>query len=85
MLGGPGDGKPAGADNPPAYERNPAAERVPVLGPDDMIRLAYDDNITRSNRRERLHQAREALRAKETAGEVVIEADGGGWRIIEAR
>ena len=79
------DGKPAGAGNPPAYERNPAADRVPVLGPDDVIRLAYDDSITRSNRRERLRLAREALRAKEAAGEVVVERDGEGWRIIETR
>ena len=35
-------GKPACADNPPAYERNPAADRVPMLGRDDLIRLAFD-------------------------------------------
>ena len=79
------NGKPAGAGNPPAWERNPAADRVPVLGPDDLIHLHYDDNITRSNRRERLHQSREALRSKEAAGEVVIETDGAGWRIVETR
>ena len=56
-----------------------------MLGPDDVIRLAYDDSITRSNRRERLRLAREALRAKEAAGEVVVERDGEGWRIIETR
>ena len=32
--------KPAGAGNPPAIERNPAADRVPALDPDDLIRLA---------------------------------------------
>ena len=37
--------KPAGAGNPPAYERNPAADRVPVLGPDDLIRLAFDGDL----------------------------------------
>ena len=79
------NGKPAGKDNPPAFERNPAVDRVPVLGPDDLIRLTYDDHITRSNRRERLHQAREAMRAKAAAGEIVIEVDGDGWRVIEAR
>ena len=78
--------KPAGAGNPPAWERNPAADRVPMFGADDLIRLTYDGNITRSNRRERLHQGREAMRAKADAGEVVIETDAGdGWRIIEAR
>ena len=80
------DGKPAGS-GPPAYERNPAADRVPVLGPDDLIRLTYDNNLDLSagTLRKRLHDAREALRAKEAAGEVVIETDNAGWRIIETR
>ena len=56
-----------------------------MLGPDDLIRLTYDDNITRGNRDKRLHLARQELRKKEAAGEVVIEVDGAGWRIIEAR
>ena len=38
------DGKPAGDRNPPVYERNPAADRGPELGPDDLIHLAFDDN-----------------------------------------
>ena len=80
------NGKPASDSNPPAFERNPAADRVPVLGPDDLIRLAFDNNITRSNRRERLRLSREALAAKEAAGEIVREPDGsGGERIIETR
>ena len=79
------DGRPGGAANPPAYERNPAADRVPMLGPDDLIRLAYDDNITPGNRRDRLSEARKWMRAKEAAGEVAIERDGEGLRIIETR
>ena len=79
------DGRPASDGNPPAFERNPAADRVPELGPDDLIRLAFDDNITRSNRRERLRLARRALRDKEAAGDVVIEMADEGWRIVEAR
>ena len=80
------NGKPAGDGNPPAQVRNPAADRVTVLGPDDLIRLAFDDNITRSNRRERLRLAREALAAKEAASEIVRELEGcGGERIIETR
>ena len=81
------NGKPAGEDNPPAYERNPAADRVPELDPDDLIRLAFDDNLDlpTGTRRKRLYEARKALRAKEDAGDVVIEEDAGeGWRIIEA-
>lgn len=85
MLGA--DGKPVGDGNPPAFERNPAADRVPMLGPDDLIRLTFDGDLDlpASTRRKRLHDAREAIRAKEAAGEVVIEVDGDGWRIIEAR
>ena len=80
------DGRPAGADNPAAYERNPAADHVPVLGPDDLIRLGFDGNVTRTNRRERLRLARGALAAMEAAGQVVREPDGnGGERIIESR
>ena len=81
------DGKPAGAQNPPAFERNPAADRVPQLGPDDLIRLGYDDNLDLSagTRRKRLYETRQALRNKEAAGEVVIEVNGEGWRIIETR
>ena len=80
------DGKPTGAGNPPAFERNPAADRVPELGPDDLIRLAFDDHLTRTNRRERLRLARAALAAMEAAGEIIREPDGhGGERIIEAR
>ena len=83
------DGNPAGADNPPAVEPNPARDRVPVLGPDDLIRLAYDeylDHLPAGTRRQRLFEARKALRDKEAAGEVVIEEhDGDAWRIIESR
>ena len=82
MLGD--DGKPAGDGNPPVYERNPAADRVPQLGPDDLIRLAFDGDLVR-NRPKRLHLSREALRKKEAAGEVTIETDGDGWRILEPR
>ena len=67
--------KPAGAGNPPAIERNPAADRVPALDPDDLIRLAYDENITRSKRDKRPPPGlRKALRAKEAAGEVATRS-----------
>ena len=81
------NGKPAGADNPPAYERNPAADRVPVLGPDDLIRLAFDDNLNlpASTRRWRLHEARKVARVFAEAGDVVVEQVGEGWRLIEQR
>ena len=78
------DGKPAGAGNPPAYERNPAADRVPALGPDDLIRLAFDGDLD-TNRRKRLHLARKVAAAFEADGSVVVEADGEGLRLIERR
>ena len=79
------DGHPAGPNNPPAFERNPAADRVPLLGPDDLRRLAFDEDLD-TNRRDRLYGARRALATMETAGEIVREPDGhGGERIIEAR
>ncbi len=76
------EGEPAGRDNPPAFERNPAADRVPMLGPDDLVRLAYDDDLD-TDRRKRLMRAGAALAALEAAGAVVIEHDGAGLRIIE--
>ena len=81
------DGKPVAAGRSPAFERNPAADRVPALGPDDMIRLAFDDDLdlTSASRRKRLERSREALTNLEAVGEVVIEHVGEGMRIIEAR
>ena len=76
--------KPAGAGNPSAWELNPAADRVPVLGPDDLIRLAFDGDLD-TNRRKRLHLARKVAAAFEADGSVVVEADGEGLRLIERR
>ena len=81
------DGKPASASNPPAYERNPAADRVPVLGPDNLIRLAFDDSeVTRGTFRKRLHDARQALATMAATGAVILESDHyGGVRVLEQR
>ena len=69
-------------DSKPLTERNPAADRVSVLSPDDLVRLAYDDNLD-TDRRKRLMRARRELDAMETAGAVVIEPDGAGARLLE--
>ena len=72
-----------GPNGEPLTERNPQADRVPILGPDDRRRLAYDDDLD-TNRRDRLHKARQALAVMETAGAVVIEPDGAdGMRLLE--
>ena len=80
------DGKPASKDNPPAYERNPAADRVPELGPNDIAKLAFTENLPNNDntRRRWVQMAREALTAKEAAGEVVIER-GAGLSLSENR
>ena len=61
---------------------------MPVLGPDDLIRLAFDDtlDLPPSTLRWRLHTARRDLQRLEDAGQIVREPDGhGGERILEAR
>ena len=57
---------------------------MPVLGPDDLIRLAFDGDLD-TNRRKRLHLARKVAAAFEADGSVVVEADGEGLRLIERR
>ena len=65
-------------------ERNPAADRVPMLGPDDLIRLCFDDTkVSRATFRKRLHDARQALAMMQAAGAVVIEYDDEGVRVLE--
>ena len=64
-----------GPDGEPLTERNPAADRVPVLGPDDLVRLAFDDDLD-TDRRKRLMRARRAL--ADMAAAVMIEPDGAG-------
>ena len=55
---------------------------MPVLGPDDLVRLAYGDDLD-TDRRKRLMRARATLAVMEAAGAVVIEPDGDGARLLE--
>ena len=66
-------------------ERNPVANRVPELGPEDLIRLAYQDTIPAdaSTRSLQLMRAREAIAQLENEGAVTVERGGCGWRILE--
>ena len=78
----------ADPDAQPVYERNPAADRVPELGPDDQIRLGYDDNLDAllsGTRRKRLYDSRKTFRKIESAGQLVIEQSGEGMRLLEPR
>ena len=60
---------------------------MPMLGPDDLIRLAFDDNldVPAATRRWRLHEARKVARMFAEAGVTVVEQDGAGLRLIEQR
>ena len=68
-------------------ERNPAADHVPELGPEDLIRLAHQDTIPAdaSTRRLQLMRARKAIAQLENEGAVTVERRGCGWRILEPR
>ena len=73
--------------------RNPAANRIPVLDSTTRAALAYNpadwNRLTAPARANRRTNADKALRAKEAAGDVVIEAATDpktgrrGWRILE--
>ena len=65
-------------------ERNPAADRVPLLGPDDLVRLAFDGDLpTGAAFRKRVQRAHEALAVMEAAGAVVVEDNDHGLRLLE--
>lgn len=75
-------------------ERNPQADKVPVLSDSDMVQLFYDENceVAASTLRKRLHDARKAASEMEADGNVLIERDAidhkmgiKGWRILEVR
>ena len=64
-------------------ERNPAADRYPVLSDDDLIRLCYAavlrDAHKRGAQRTRSRAVLETLAAE---GDVVIEQNADGWRVL---
>ena len=68
-------------------ERNPRADLVPDLGPDDLIRLAFDEGVPSKNTsafRMRLQRARQAIRTLEDQGLIAVErTGGGGLRLLE--
>ena len=74
-------------------ERNPEADKVPVLFNHDMIHLFFDNQrLTPSTSRKRLQLARDAAEEMEKEGRIVIETDQvdarrgtQGWRILQPR
>ena len=67
-------------------ERNPAADNVDTLGPEDLALLGFDDNptLTSEQIRDRAKLTRKALHRMQKQGAVVLEKDGyGGLRILE--
>ena len=66
-------------------ERNPDADKMPELGPDELIELCYDAKaVNKDARRRRLSNSRNALAQMEKRGAIVLEKDGrGGVRILE--
>lgn len=71
------------AEGNPKLERNPQADRVPVLDLDDLARLGFDDATDKSNRKDRSRRTRNALTDMEKKGAIVLEKHKGGWRILE--
>ena len=72
----------------PWRSATPLPIRVTVLGPDDLVRLAFDDNLDlpADALRKRIQRARKALEVLEHAGAVAVERDEpGGVRILEPR
>ena len=73
--------------------RNPAADRIPVLDGDSLAALAYNpegwQRLPKQAKTERRRVAAEVIRAKEAAGDLVIEeatlpkSEELGWRILE--
>ena len=76
-------------------ERNPAADRIPVLTDADLVALCYDNrHVSDTAYRYRLVRAKEALRQMQKDGHIVIERNAEqkrrgerrrGWRVLQPR
>ena len=75
-------------DGKPGTERNPAMDRLPELGPRDLLALTTPDSqrfryASRRALRAMVSKARKVLEAMAGAGDIVIEREtDGGWRIL---
>lgn len=80
------DGRPVADMEQAAMERNPAADRYPILTPDQLVELSYqidaDKQVTAPARRKRRERARDALIQIAADDYCVVEDVDGGWRIL---
>ena len=81
------DGRPVPTLADAAQERNPAADRYPVLTPEQQVQLCYPldlagKRLTPSAVRKRRERARNALELMAEEGYCVIENADGGLRIL---
>lgn len=81
------DGRPVPMLADAAHERNPAADRYPVLTPAQLVELCYPldlagKQLTPTARRVRQHRAQEAIRLMATEGYCIVEDADGGFRIL---
>ena len=63
-------------------ERNPAADRYPILSEEDLIRACNPNSYKKANRRKVLQRAKAYWIAMEKEGIISIEKKGSGWRIL---
>lgn len=68
----------------PEIKRNPAMDRLPELGPDELIELTmpHPENLRGAKRRVAAQRSRRTLEAMERSGDIVLEKLHGGWRIL---
>ena len=84
------DGRPATNWNHPRavhtgrQERNPQADRLPILDNRDLAHLGFDDNeVKQVTLRQRAKETRSWLREMESLGAVALEWQGDNMRVLE--
>ena len=84
------DGRPATNWNHPSavhtgrQERNPQADRLPILDNRDLAHLGFDDNeVKQVTLRQRAKETRSWLREMESLGAVTLEWQGDNVRVLE--
>ncbi len=81
------DGRPVPTLADAAHERNPAADRYPVLTPAQLVELCYPldlagKKLTPGSNRKRRERAQDAIRLMAAEGYCIVEDADGGFRIL---